>query len=156
MKYDSLDLEIIRRLQQDSRRSFADIARELSVPAGVVQARYVKMKKTGLIAGSTLVIDLSRIGINFAASIGIVAHESEVEEVKKYLEGLRIENGWINVWTAFGRYNLAMAVFLRNSREIFKITQMIKLHSAVESVEVSLGNEVSYNIQNFHLEQLLE
>ena len=84
--------------------SFAEIARQLGVSAGVVQARYAKMKKTGLITGSTLIVNFSKIGVNFSASIGIVTRESQVQEVKRYLEGLKLENGKHLVWTAFGKY----------------------------------------------------
>lgn len=156
MKYDSLDVKIIRLLQEDGRMPFAEIARQLNVSAGVVQARYARMKKDGLISGSTLIVNLPKIGINFAASIGIVASESQVEEVKRYLEELKIENGKHFVWTAFGKYNIALAVFLKDSKDVFKIRNMIKLHSGVQSVEMSLGEDLGYNIQHFDLERILE
>jgi Lrp/AsnC family transcriptional regulator for asnA, asnC and gidA len=156
LKYDSLDVKIIGLLQEDGRKPFAKIARQLDISAGVVQARYSKMKEAGLIAGSTLIVNLSKIGINFTASIGIVARESQVEEVKRYLEGLKIENCRHFVWTAFGKYNIAMAVFLRNSKDAFKVRNMIRLHPGVQSVEMSLGKDVSYNIQHFDIERILE
>lgn len=156
LKYDSLDVKIIHMLQEDGRMPLAEIARQLDVSAGVVQARYAKMKKAGLVTGSTLILNMSRIGINFNASIGIVARESQVQEVKRYLEGLKLENGKHLVWTAFGKYNIAMAIFLKDSKEVFEIKKMIRLHSGVQSVEMSLGKDVSYNIQHFDIEKILE
>lgn len=156
LKYDSLDLKIVRILQNDGRRPLAEIARELNVPAGVVQARFAKMKKTGLIVGSTVIIDLSKVGMPYGMSIGIVARENEVEEVKRYLEGLKVKNAIIYVWITFGRYNIHMGMFLENVAKIFKIKQMIKLHPAVESVDVNLVRNVHNNYNNLDIEKMLE
>ena len=156
MKYDSLDLKIVRLLLADGRRPFAEIARELSVPAAVVQARYAKMKKAGLIMGSAVILEPSKIGLTHAASIGIVARESDVDEVKRYIERLKVENALMCVWNTFGRYNIAVAVFLKNVEGVFRIKNMIKLHPAVESVDVSLSQNVHYSVENLDIEKILE
>lgn len=158
MKFDSLDLQIVRLLQKDGRRPFAEIGRELNVPAGVVQARFAKMKKAGLITGSTLILNPPKIGLLYAASIGIEAYENDVEEVKKYVEGLKIENAVVDVWIAFGRYNISVAVFLESVNDIVKIKQMIELHPAVINVDVSLTKEynLSYEKLKLDVERILE
>ena len=156
MKVDALDLKIVRLLQKDGRMPFAGIGRELGVPAGVVQARYAKMKKDGLITGSTLILNPFKIGLAQAASIGIQAREGEIEEVKKYIQGLKVENAVINAWATFGRYNVSVAVFMRDIEEIFKIKQMIALHPAVVNVDVSLTRDFQLNYDKIDLERVLE
>lgn len=155
MKVDSLDLQIIRILQKDGRRTFAEIGRELNVPAGVVQGRFAKMKHKGLIVNSALIINPSKIGILHSASVVIEARESEVEEVKRYVEGLKVGNALIEAWTVFGRYNISVAVWLRNIEEIFKIKEMIKVHPAVVNVDVSLTKNFQF-IAKIENEKILE
>jgi Lrp/AsnC family transcriptional regulator for asnA, asnC and gidA len=156
LKYDSLDVKIVRILQKDGRRPFAEIARELNVPAGVVQARFAKMKKAGLILGSTLIINTLKMGLKYASSIGIEARENEVEEVKRYVEGLKVENALIEAWITSGRYNVSVAVFLENIDEVFKIKHMIKLHPAVVNIDVSLGQDAHLSHEKLDIEKILE
>ncbi|MEM2130572.1 MAG: Lrp/AsnC family transcriptional regulator [Candidatus Bathyarchaeia archaeon] len=156
VKYDSVDLKILRLLQKDGRKPFAEIARELNLSPGVVQARYAKMKKLGLIVGSTVIIDPYKIGLKYAASIGIVACESKVEAVKRYLEELRIKNAVTYVWITFGRYNISMVVFLEDIKDVFKLKNMIMLNQAVDKVDVSLTKCVFSEYQKLNLERMLE
>jgi DNA-binding Lrp family transcriptional regulator len=88
LKLDSLDLKIINLLQKDGRMVFTDIAKMLGASAATVQTRYNKMKKARLIMGSTLLLDMERIGQAFFASIGIRAMESETQQVINYIRGL--------------------------------------------------------------------
>jgi len=80
-----LDFEIIKALQKDARVSFSDLAKELQVPPGKVRARFRRLKKAGLIKGSTLILDRNKIGLTYTASIGVKAVESDSEEVMKYI-----------------------------------------------------------------------
>lgn len=138
--FDSLDLKIISILQKDARVAFADIAKELNVSPGKVQARYCRMKKTGLIKGSTLILNMAKEGSLFNASIGIEATESKLEEVNNYIKGLNINNAQIFSWITFGRYNISVAIFSQNLLEVHKIRQLIKQHPSVLNVSISLEN----------------
>jgi len=141
---DSLDIKIIKALQKDARISFVNIARELQVSPGIVLARYNKMKKSGIIKGSTLLLNMTEIGTMFAASIGIKAIESDIEEVNNYIKGLKITEARVFSWITIGRYNIATAVFSKNLLEVHKIRQLIKQHPSVLEVSISLGN-ISHN-----------
>jgi len=114
------------------------------------------MKKTGLIRGSTLIIDPFKIGIMHVASIGIEARENEVEEVKRYVEGLKVKNVVIDAWITFGRYNISLAVLLKNGDDVFRIKHMLKDHPAVVNVDVSLTKDFHFNYENLDFERLLE
>ncbi|MCW4019104.1 MAG: Lrp/AsnC family transcriptional regulator [Candidatus Bathyarchaeota archaeon] len=136
---DSLDMKIISVLQKDARITFADIARELEVSPGLVQARFYRMKKAGVIKGSTLIVNTTKMGKTFTASIGIKTIESELDEVNNYVKGLKIEKARIFSWTTFGRYNISMAIFSKDLLEVHKIKQLIKQHPAVLEVSISLA-----------------
>ena len=138
--FDSLDIKILNALQKDARIAFVDIAKALQVSPGIVQARYNKMKKSGLIKGSTLLLNTDAIGTMFSASIGIKAIESDLEEVNNYIKGLKITEARVFSWITIGRYNIATAVFSKNLLEVHKIRQLIKQHPSVLEVSISLGN----------------
>lgn len=83
MKLDEIDLEILEILKKDARTSFREIARRLEVSPDTVSNRYERLREKGIIIGSTVIIDPSRIGYSFVARFGIdvkPAYSSQVLE----------------------------------------------------------------------------
>jgi len=59
---DETDLFIIKKLTEEARTSFREIARELGVSPDTVINRYEALQETGVIRGSTVVINPKKIG----------------------------------------------------------------------------------------------
>ncbi len=137
---DVLDNKIIVALQKDARSAFADIAKELAISPGLVQARFSRMRKNGVIKGSTLILDIAKMGEAFSSSIGIEAVDSELEEVNNYVKGLKIENTQIFSWITIGRYNISTGIFSKNLLQAHRMLQLIKQHPSVLKVSISLSN----------------
>jgi Lrp/AsnC family transcriptional regulator for asnA, asnC and gidA len=68
---DSLDRKILKKLQEDARSSYLEIAREFGVAGGTIHARMSRMREEGLVTGSRLTIDYSKLGYTVAAFIGL-------------------------------------------------------------------------------------
>jgi len=58
---DDVDIGIVTSLQQDGRKSFRQISRELNISTPTVQARYQRLVNIGLIKSISPVIDSSNI-----------------------------------------------------------------------------------------------
>lgn len=58
---DDVDIEIVKSLQEDGRKSFRQIARELNISTPTVQARYQRLVNIGLIKSISPVIDSTNI-----------------------------------------------------------------------------------------------
>jgi len=58
---DDIDIGIVTSLQQDGRKSFRQIARELDISTPTVQARYHRLVNIGLIKSVSPVIDSTNI-----------------------------------------------------------------------------------------------
>ena len=56
------DLKIIRFLLSDSRVTLAEIAKKLGVSQPAVQKRIRRLKSVGIITGSTIILNQSKIG----------------------------------------------------------------------------------------------
>lgn len=154
LRFDSLDLKIVHALQKDARIPFVDIAKDLKVSPGIVQARFNKMKKAGLIKGSTLILDRTKMATTCTASIGIRALDSELEEVISYINKLKIEEASFFSWITFGRYNIAYAIFSKNLIELHRIKQLIQCHPAVIEVGISIVNTFDFNYEGLDLEKV--
>jgi Lrp/AsnC family leucine-responsive transcriptional regulator len=62
-----LDRKILSLLQQDGRRSFADIGREVGLSTPAVKRRVDRMEEAGVIRGYTAIVDASAVGRGFEA-----------------------------------------------------------------------------------------
>ena len=90
---DETDREILELLQRDSRRSFADIAKAVSLSAPAVKRRVSRLEDQGVIRGYTLQLDHAKLGrpldafteLRFAGSTSvdaIAAIATEIPEVE--------------------------------------------------------------------------
>lgn len=81
---DELDRKILTKLQEDGRKSFREIAKEVDSTAVTVINRVNKMKDKGIIQGYTVDIDYRKIGYHVVAAIELIVkgeHLKEIEEV---------------------------------------------------------------------------
>lgn len=81
-KVDEIDLAIIRLLQKDGRRRYADIAAELKLAPSTVQQRANRLIDTGLVKITALVDPLT-LGVSMAAMIAIKADGTKLREAAR-------------------------------------------------------------------------
>lgn len=62
MELDRTDIEILRALQEDARRSFRDLAKRTGVSVPTVSARVATLEKLGVLQGYPAAIDADRLG----------------------------------------------------------------------------------------------
>ena len=75
---DNTDLAILNILMQDARRPFTEVAEEVFVSPGTVHVRMRKMEKLGLIKNSQLQVDLSKLGLDVTAFLGVYLQKSSL------------------------------------------------------------------------------
>ena len=71
-----LDRKILALLQQEGRRSFADIGREVGLSTPAVKRRVDRLEAAGVIRGYTAVVDASTLGFGFEAIAEIYCADS--------------------------------------------------------------------------------
>jgi len=62
-----LDRKIIALPQQEGRRSFADIGREVGLSTPAVKRRVDRLEAAGVIRGYTAIVDVGKLGFGFEA-----------------------------------------------------------------------------------------
>lgn len=97
---DQIDIGILSMLMKDAKTPYTDIAKKLFVSSGTIHVRMRKMEDMGLIKGSSLSIDYSKLGYDITAFLGIYLSKSSqydivAEEMKKIPEvvGLHYTTG---------------------------------------------------------------
>jgi Lrp/AsnC family transcriptional regulator for asnA, asnC and gidA len=91
LKMDDIDHQILQLLIENCRVPFTEIAKKLLVSAGTVHIRVKKMEDSGVIKGSTLIIDYEKMGYTFIAYVGLFTGKSAfsneiIDAIKKIPE----------------------------------------------------------------------
>jgi Lrp/AsnC family transcriptional regulator, leucine-responsive regulatory protein len=73
-----MDRKILALLQQEGRRSFADIGREVGLSTPAVKRRVDRLEAAGVIRGYTAVVDASKLGFGFEAIAELYCTDSTV------------------------------------------------------------------------------
>ena len=77
MKLDKTDLSIIAMMLEDAKTSYAEIGKELNVSGGTVHVRLKKLTEMGVITGSKLKVDFTKLGYDVIAFVGIFLEKSQ-------------------------------------------------------------------------------
>lgn len=78
LEIDNVDLKILAELMQDAKTPYTEIADRIFVSGGTVHVRMKKMERLGIVRGSTLDIDLSKLGYDITAFLGIFLEKSSL------------------------------------------------------------------------------
>jgi len=84
MQLDKIDLKIVSILMQDAKKPYTEIANMIHVSGGTVHVRMKKLEKMGIVIGSQLTIDYTKLGYDVTAFLGIYLDKSSLyEQVSK-------------------------------------------------------------------------
>jgi Lrp/AsnC family leucine-responsive transcriptional regulator len=132
---DEVDAKILAALINDARARLKDIARDCGLSSVAVLNRINNLKAKGVIVGATLFPDLGKLGSLFAVTLGINFDSSKEEDVVKLI---REQTYLVEPSTSFGKYDFCALVFIKELRDLDKITQALKKQPGVTSVTANI------------------
>ena len=68
---DAVDLQLVRLLVQDGRRSYADLARETGLSTSAAHQRVRRLEERGIVTGYTATVDPDALGLPLAAFVSV-------------------------------------------------------------------------------------
>ncbi|NIQ06825.1 MAG: Lrp/AsnC family transcriptional regulator, partial [Candidatus Korarchaeota archaeon] len=111
VRMDEVDINIIRALQKDARVNFTSIARDCGVSTDTISKRFRKMKKAGIIRGTTILLNPKSFGYECVASLGIDVSYPRSREV---VESIRRMPEIVFCTTSMGSYDIFCIAVLKN------------------------------------------
>ncbi len=124
---DEKDMEIIDMLEEDSRRSFKDMAKKLKVSETTVRKRVIALQRGGVIKRFTIKVDNARLGLNTVAIVGVDVDPTRMLDVAEKLCGLKDARC---VATSSGDHMIMLEIWTRNGRELTKL-----ISEKIETIE---------------------
>jgi len=109
---DQTDKKIIDILIENSRMSYADIARKLGVSEATVFKRIKKLKDEGVIESFTLQLEPSKIGKNVCISIGLTVNPVLLDEIAKKLSNFDEVS---EVYITVGEHNIIAHALIKDN-----------------------------------------
>lgn len=147
---DIIDKKILKLLRENPKMSFLEIAKKIGISPITVQKRYEEMEKKDMLFGTTVMLDLSKIGFKGKAFLFIKT--SKNSKVMEMIKTFRQMTNVFLIVEIIGSFELLAMVVFRDIREIIKVVNEIKAVPYVEKVEIALSNESIYPLRKEYTE----
>ena len=138
LELDALDRAILDRLQQNGRRSYRQIGRDVGVSEGTVRARVRRLEEAGVLSIIAFV-DPSRVGPSVLALILIRITTEEHDRLVQALSDLP-EATYVS--SLVGRADLYTQVICRDNQALWTLVNQIRSLPGVLETETLLEMEV--------------
>ena len=135
MELDRIDTTIIEVLKKNARTSLREIARKLHISPDTVSSRFEKLEKQGIVLGSTIIIDPSKIGYSFITRFGIDVKPAYSSQVLKNI--IKIPSV-IVATKLVGQCDLIAISVIKDFQHLCRIRDTILEMPYVNNVDVSM------------------
>ena len=145
---DNVDLKILSLLAEDAKMPYTEVAKKVFVSGGTVHVRMRKMEEMGIVKGTTLNMDYSKMGYDITAFLGIYLEKSSLYDgVIKHLE--RIPE-IVKIHYTTGNYNIFVKMHCKDTKHLKDV-----LHDKIQTIEgiertetiISLEESMNRHIQ---------
>jgi Lrp/AsnC family transcriptional regulator for asnA, asnC and gidA len=145
---DSVDRQILTLLQQESRTPYSEIARQLIVSGGTIHQRMDKLKQMGVVEGSSINLNLQKIGYDVTAFLGI--HLNSSRELANVINELKKMPEVVESYYTTGNYALLIKVHTKTIKDFHNfLANKLQSIDAIQSTEsfISLDQPIKRDIQ---------
>lgn len=144
---DELDVQILEILIRDSRTPFLEIARQCHVSGGTIHVRMKKMHDMGIIKGTKLIINNSKLGYDVCCFIGI--YLDKASDFNSVLDELNNIKEIVELHYTTGQYSIFIKVICKNITDLQHL--LMNKIQAVKGVQrtdtfISLSQLIDRNI----------
>ncbi|MDR1407015.1 MAG: Lrp/AsnC ligand binding domain-containing protein [Tannerella sp.] len=118
-KLDELDREILKRIANDARKPFLEVARECNVSGAAIHQRIQKLMNAGVIKRSEFLLDNCMIGYETCAYMGLYLQNPGQFPV--VIAALRDIPEVVECHYTTGQYDLFIKIYARNNTHLLDI-----------------------------------
>ncbi len=141
---DNVDLKILNILMEDAKIPYTEVAKKVYVSGGTVHVRMKKLEEMGVVTGTTLKMDYTKLGYDVTCFLGIYLEKSSLYDdvVKK----LRSIPEVVKVHYTTGDYNIFLKIHCKDTRHLRDVLHdKIQYVEGIERTETFISLEESLN-----------
>jgi Lrp/AsnC family transcriptional regulator, regulator for asnA, asnC and gidA len=124
---DLVDKQILSILMKDASTPYTDIAKNIHVSGGTVHVRMRKLEQLGIVTGSSLAIDYSKLGYDISAFLGIYLDKSSLYDL--VAEQLKDIPEVVEAHYTTGLYSIFAKVICRDTAHLKSV-----LHDKIQKI----------------------
>ncbi len=125
---DDIDMKILMLLAEDAKMPYTEVAKKVFVSGGTVHVRMRKMEEMGIVKGTTLKLDYSKLGFDVTAFLGIYLQKSSLYD--SVIEKLRNIEEIVRIHYTTGNYNIFVKLHCQDTRHLKDV-----LHDKIQQIE---------------------
>jgi len=129
VELDELDIDILRSLNDNARKSFRDIAKELQVSLTTISNRVKNLERSGVIQGYIPIVDATKLGYDIMAVIGIKVMHGKIIDTEK---DLAKEAGVFAVYDSTGEWDAIVEARFKSRAELNTFVKKVLDHPNVD------------------------
>ena len=137
---DDLDLQIIKKLQENAKFSYKKIAKMLNTPPSTIHFRIKKMIEEKIIIGFSSIIDVEKLGYETVGWVGLTIDPLKTDEMARKIasfEQVRM------VSITGGSHNLVIQILAKNEKDLWNfLLENIQTLDGVQNIDVSSSLKV--------------
>lgn len=131
---DTIDKQILEYLKADARMPYTEIAKKLIVSGGTIHQRVNKMTEAGIIKGSKIIIDYSKLGYDVTSLMGI--YLKSAKDLNLVLNKLKKFKEIIEVYYTTGSYALIVKAKTKTTQDFYLfLMKKLQLIPEIQSTE---------------------
>lgn len=131
---DEIDRKIIEMLQDDSRKPFVDIAKELGVSDPTIHGRVKKLQEAGIIKKFTMVLEPEKMEKGIAAFVEINVKPNTIDEI---VENLSKMDEVLEIHETHGDYDIFTKIRVKTNKDLRNfIVEKIRTISNITNAKV--------------------
>jgi Lrp/AsnC family transcriptional regulator for asnA, asnC and gidA len=125
---DNVDLKILNILMEDAKIPYTEVAKKVFVSGGTVHVRMKKLEEIGVVSGTTLKLDYSKLGYDVTCFMGIYLEKSSLYD--SAVAQLRNISEIVKIHYTTGNYNIFLKIHCRDTKHLKDV-----LHDKIQKVE---------------------
>jgi Lrp/AsnC family transcriptional regulator for asnA, asnC and gidA len=125
---DNVDLKILNILMEDAKIPYTEVAKRVFVSGGTVHVRMKKLEEMGIVTGTTLKMDYSKLGFDVTCFMGIYLLKSSLYD--SVVHNLKEIPEIVKVHYTTGDYNIFIKIHCKDTRHLKDV-----LHDKIQKVE---------------------
>jgi Lrp/AsnC family transcriptional regulator for asnA, asnC and gidA len=139
-EFDNVDLKILSILQQDASIPYTEIGKQVFVSPGTVHVRMKKMEQAGVVKGTRLQIDYTKLGYDIIAFLGIYLERGDLYDL--VISKLKEIPEIITAHYTTGNYGIFVQIVCRDTKHLHQV-----LHNKIQKVEGIQRTETFISLQ---------
>jgi len=128
---DERDVKILNTLVKNARTSYVELAKILGITEAAVRKRVKRLEEKRIIQRYTIVVEPALLGFTTVAIVGI---DTKPEALLKTHDALKRISGVQYSALSSGDHNIIFEIWCKNSKELRKAMENIKLMPGVKRV----------------------